>query len=68
MLEDVQDIVGPPDLLQKRKNDIEITVGTNRYSFNQLKSKNLYELIDNNIDTIEVNIRKKPCICIFLLQ
>ena len=62
MLKDVQESGGPPDLLQKRKKDIEIVVGSNKFSFYQLASKQLYELIDYNYDGITVNIRKKRSI------
>ena len=68
VLKDVQDTGGPPDLLQKRRNDIEITVGPNIYSFHQVQSKQLYELIEQNFDTIIVNIRKKPCIVDFFYR
>ena len=65
LIQQVQEKNGPPDLMQKRKNDIEITIGANRYSFNEVKSLQVYTLIDHNYDVITVNIRKKRCIYIF---
>ena len=62
MLKDVQKTGGPPDLLQKRKKDIEIVVGSNIFSFYQLISKQIYELIEYSYDSITVNIKKKRCI------